>query len=285
MIVFLWLLFCLVSTGLAESLPAAKSEDQIDHETAPRSLGDMVRKMSEGFGEGENVASIITADLFDAFKSMINYRLLHSYEKDYPDFHQRQVNNQLEKSATPGLMGNLMRMMGYEQDLLGPMVMKLFFYVGELALKSYMGVPKTVEEDIPSYRTLIQENGILSGLTTMIEKSSARAEKVQNAVFDPTLPQDLIEGLQSRTGSATSCVQLFICKMSPVIWKAQDRAKELDLAYGQSLSYNLELWSNEIYNHLPEQNQVTEFGKNCDERFPTCPLIDFTQFLSEKFTR
>ncbi|TRY74738.1 hypothetical protein TCAL_07033 [Tigriopus californicus] len=264
--------------------------------------------MSEGFGEGENVASIITADLFDAFKSMINYRLLHSYEKDYPDFHQRQVNNQLEKSATPGLMGNLMRMMGYEQDLLGPMVMKLFFYVGELALKSYMGVPKTVEEDIPSYRTLIQEvtpsstflrsstpfkcnkisplqNGILSGLTTMIEKSSARAEKVQNAVFDPTLPQDLIEGLQSRTGSATSCVQLFICKMSPVIWKAQDRAKELDLAYGQSLSYNLELWSNEIYNHLPEQNQVTEFGKNCDERFPTCPLIDFTQFLSEKFTR
>lgn len=88
---------------------------------------------------------------------MINYRLHHSYEKDYPEYHQRQVNNQLEKSESSGLMVNLMRMMGYEEDRLGPMVMKLFFYVGELALKSYMGIPKTVEEDIPSYRALIQE--------------------------------------------------------------------------------------------------------------------------------
>lgn len=71
MIVFIWLLSCLVSTGLADGQPSKISEDQpLNYEPEPRSLGDMVRKISEGFGEGENVASIITADLFDAFKSV-----------------------------------------------------------------------------------------------------------------------------------------------------------------------------------------------------------------------
>eukprot|EP00095_Tigriopus_kingsejongensis_P006846 maker-scaffold176_size284796-snap-gene-0.16 protein:Tk06846 transcript:maker-scaffold176_size284796-snap-gene-0.16-mRNA-1 annotation:"hypothetical protein KGM_06516" len=272
----------------ASSVQSQTAEILAQDPAQGRFLGDVVRKVTEGFSEGDNIATVLAADALDALKSMVNYRI-NGFERDFrahSGSHEREIPGQgPPESPSSALVSNLMRMMGYQEDHMGPMLLKLFFYVGELALKSYMGAPKTTEEDIPTYRTIIQQDGIFKGLNMMITKSHERAEKVQKVALDPTLPQDIIDGLQNRTGAATSCVQLFICKMSPVIWKVQEKIKGLDLVYTRSLEYNVDVWSNEIYETLPEQGAVTDFGKNCDERFPTCPLIDFTQLLSERFSK
>ena len=61
----------------------------------------------------------------------------------------------------------------------------------------------------------------MSGLMALISKSEDRASAIKTALSDKSLPEDLIDALRNKTGDTTSCVQLFICKMAPVIWGVQ----------------------------------------------------------------
>ena len=72
-------------------------------------------------------------------------------------------------------------------------------------------------------KPLFYQEGMLSGLLALVAKSNDRASAVKAALGDKSLPEDLIGALRNRTGDTTSCVQLFICKMAPVIWGVQVR--------------------------------------------------------------
>ena len=70
----------------------------------------------------------------------------------------------------------------------------------------------------------IFQEGLLSGVKTLYRKSEERARHLEETLLDRSLPEWAIDSLQEHTGSTTSCVQLFICKMSPVVWGIQDSA-------------------------------------------------------------
>lgn len=43
---------------------------------------------------------------------------------------------------------------------------------------------------------------------------------------DPGLPRAIIEKLVKATGNETACVQLLVCKLSPVVWGLQRSVKD-----------------------------------------------------------
>ncbi len=87
-------------------------------------------------------------------------------------------------------------------------------------------------------------------------------------------------------GEHSQCVQLFLCRMSPVIWNVQDTVKARPMDYSRSISSNLDSWTEAIFDpsmsSVPDMNSIVDFGrKSCDERFPGCKLVDFRGLIGK----
>jgi hypothetical protein len=53
-------------------------------------------------------------------------------------------------------------------------------------------------------------------------ESTIHAPRIKDSLLNPRLPTRIIANMKkSLMGSNTSCVQLFICRMSPLIWGVQ----------------------------------------------------------------
>ena len=70
-----------------------------------------------------------------------------------------------------------------------------------------------------------------------------RGEEIRESLLDEELTERMIARLQERTGETTSCIQIFLCKMSPAISTLQESSSEaLDQMFGNSLAYTRYSW-------------------------------------------
>ena len=83
---------------------------------------------------------------------------------------------------------------------------------------------------------------------------------------DETLPQHIIDNLTVKTGNETACVQLLVCKMTPLIWGVQKTVKNQEVVSARGFTNTLDM-------SLPPINEFNAFGDACEGQFPACPLV------------
>ena len=137
------------------------------------------------------------------------------------------------------LVGGMMRMMGFDEKQLGIMAINMVMYVGELFANTILGLENDLDNEIPEYRALAPDGGVFPMLQVAVERSAKRATEIKNSLLDPNLTSKMITTLQEKTGDTTSCVQLFLCKMTPLVNGLQESTGEtLSSMYGKTLDYS-----------------------------------------------
>ena len=63
-------------------------------------------------------------------------------------------------------------------------------------------------------------------LQLAVERSTRRGEEIKSVLLDKDLSTTMIERLKEKTGGRSSCVQMFLCKISPVITVVQQSSAE-----------------------------------------------------------
>ena len=137
------------------------------------------------------------------------------------------------------LVTSLMRMVGFDERQLGIMAINMVMYVGELFANTILGLENDLDNEIPQYRSLVQDRAVFPMFKMAVERSGARATEIKNSLLDPNLTSKMISTLQEKTGTTTSCVQLFLCKMTPLVNGLQQSTEEtLSSMYGKTLDYS-----------------------------------------------
>ena len=109
-------------------------------------------------------------------------------------------------------------------------------------------------------------------LDWLMDDNIGQLASVVQRAQQPSLPKTMIESLIDRTGNDTACVQLLICKMSPVVWGAQSAVKQSFAA--RSLDGSL---FESFYRFLPSMADFERYSESCEGQFPACPLIDVAE--------
>ena len=137
------------------------------------------------------------------------------------------------------MVAGVMRMMGFDERKLGIMALNMIMYVGELFANTLLGLEDDIENEIPQYRSFAPNGGIFPILKVAIERSSERASKIKESLLDAELTSKMISTLKEKTGNTTSCVQLLLCKMTPVVRSVQEATGDtVDSMYGRSLYHS-----------------------------------------------
>ncbi len=68
-----------------------------------------------------------------------------------------------------------------------------------------------------------------------------------------------------------------------MLFLLQDVFSDSPMDYSRSLSYNLRLWTDLIWERVPNSLEPTEQeekeGQECEKKFPQCALTDFKKVL------
>ena len=68
------------------------------------------------------------------------------------------------------------------------------------------------------------QHGLLSTVSKIVKSSNAKADRVREQLLGADLPAKIISKVKRSSGDGgmdTSCVQLLVCRMSPMIWGLQ----------------------------------------------------------------
>ena len=173
--------------------------------------------------------------------------------------------------TTTGQLAGLLNMMGYDNRKLGSMALNMLLYVGELTANSLLDVDNNIDTEIPQYRSFSDSGDIfsffkvqvsdgwrksthfLSMLQLAVERSTRRGEEIKSVLLDKNLSTTMIEQLKDKTGARSSCVQMFLCKISPAIAVVQESSAE---AISSMMDNSLEntRWNSEniwlVWSHL-----------------------------------
>ncbi len=115
-----------------------------------------------------------------------------------------------------------------------------------------------------------------------------QVEKILRDVKSHNLPENIIKTLETKTGNSTACVQLLICKMSPVIWGVQKTVQKQLVHNGSATDAKgrmdqastgktavVESMMDTFLGTLPNKSAFVNFGDHCEKRFPFCKLLKF----------
>jgi len=106
-------------------------------------------------------------------------------------------------------------------------------------------------------------------------------ESLLHEAKNHSLPENIITTLKKKSGNSTACVQLLICKMSPVIWGVQKTiSSQTDLLKSSNGTSGRAFTSassvlNTFLETLPPKEKFVDFGDHCEKRFPFCKLLKF----------
>merc|ERR1712154_516395 len=81
-------------------------------------------------------------------------------QKQYENYRQTQPINQ-------GVIPMMLRMVGLDEQKLGMMALNMLVYLAEYIAKNFMGMESEFQNEIPQYRTIINENGVFAGLSKL----------------------------------------------------------------------------------------------------------------------
>ena len=141
--------------------------------------------------------------------------------------------------------------------------------------KNFLGMESELGNEIPEYRALVQDQGVMAMMLKAVENANAKSDQMKNSLLDPDLPTKMIQMIPNKfLEQDTSCLQLFLCKLEPAFWSVQTTAKTYrGFSLRHSLNSNLNKFLNVIYMDLPDLKRLRQFGKRCDDQYLNCQLI------------
>ncbi|XP_063845842.1 uncharacterized protein LOC135091802 [Scylla paramamosain] len=213
-----------------------------------------VNQMQEGLEEAGKVAGMIGEDLVDSVSSLVSNRLQE--ERGEEAVRKRE-----------GMVDGFLRLVGIDSSQVGLMALNVLIFLAELITSSLIG--EKVNE-IPESR-----DSKTSVLSWFMRGDPAKMDAMLREAQDPGLPRAIIQKLQRATGDDTACVQLLVCKLSPVVWGLQ-RSVAVSQARSRDPDTPPMGLMQTLYEALPPLNTFVNFSESCEHQFPKCPLIDLS---------
>jgi len=182
-----------------------------------------------------------------------------------------------QRSVVGTILTTIFQLLGFEQNQLGSRALDMVIYVTELFANLILGQQDSLARELEEGRALEQGSGVLPGLRAMVTRAEVRAGEVKTKLLDPKLTEHMVENLKNKTGESTSCVQLFLCKISPLVWGVQNssRVSLEKLGDEASLASTSQEWLDLTMASLPSIDLLTRQSGACETQHPTCPLFTF----------
>ncbi|XP_023349528.1 uncharacterized protein LOC111718221 [Eurytemora carolleeae] len=169
----------------------------------------------------------------------------------------------------------VMSIFGIEETAMGRMAIDILAFLGEMLADYLVGSTQKIEDTVSQFRSLAQQ-GVMPFMAELVDKAQRRGREIQEGLLNEELVDNMIETLKDNTGSTTSCVQLFLCKMAPFVQSVQKAVNstseefEYRSMYGSSVAMVGSIWEN-----APNMEEFSQLGHTCQNRFPSCQLLDF----------
>nr|XP_045585619.1 uncharacterized protein LOC123747436 [Procambarus clarkii] len=208
-----------------------------------------------GLEEAGKVATIVSEDLAESVSSLVSNHL--------------QGPSQDQVMRREGIVDGFLRMVGIEPSQVGLMALNVLIFLAELITSSLIGNKKN---DIPETRS-----GEDSIITWLLTRNPFKVDTMLKEAQDPGLPRAIIEKLVEATGDDTACVQLLVCKMSPVVWGLQRSVNHSSQSTPMDNEAHEKGIFQTLYSSLPELEDFVEFSESCERQFPACPLLSLSQ--------
>ncbi|KAG7155415.1 uncharacterized protein LOC121855064 [Homarus americanus] len=209
-----------------------------------------------GLEEAGKVATIVSEDLVDSVSSLVSNHL------------QGPTEDQMMRRE--GMVDGFLRMVGIDPSQMGLMVLNVLIFLAEMITSSLVG---DNNDDIAETRA-----GESSMLSWILRRNPFKIDAMLSEAQDPELPRTIIEKLVETTGDDTACLQLLVCKMSPVVWGVQRSVKQSAQARAMDQDAPDQGLFQTLYSSLPELDDFMEFSASCEHQFPACPLLNLSQF-------
>ncbi|XP_071521859.1 uncharacterized protein [Panulirus ornatus] len=215
-----------------------------------------MEEVQSGLEEAGKVATIVGEDLVDSVSSLVSNHLQEPSEE--------------QVMTREGMVDGFLRMLGINPSQVGLMVLNVLIFLAELITSSLVGEKGT--NDLPETRT-----GATSMLEWVLGGNPLKVEALLQEAQDPGLPRTIIEKLVRATGDDTACLQLLVCKVSPLVWGLQRTVKNSAQARAMDPDVPQKGILQTMYDSLPELDDFVVFSESCERQFPACPLLDLSQ--------
>ncbi|XP_040574731.1 uncharacterized protein [Lepeophtheirus salmonis] len=183
-------------------------------------------------------------------------------------------------------MNSILELFGVSSGKLRSMALSLIVYLAEYITKSMFNIGDNdiLKNEIPQYRSLVENEGYLAAVMQLFENSEKHAQYWVEFIEDDNLPDNLIDLLYKKTGSATNCAQMFICKTGPLITGIQqsiksrqtfrDFSKSPQAPRSYHKNEDADMYSS-FYRNLPSARTVLLNNNQCETRNIDCPMLSF----------
>ncbi|XP_068232874.1 uncharacterized protein [Palaemon carinicauda] len=241
---------------------------------------DHFSQVNEGMAEAGKVAKIVGEDIFESVSSLVTNHLKQLPKKEESSTASSSslpsstsvssLENDVKKRE--GIVDGVLRMVGIDPSQIGLMALNILIFLAEMITSSLMGESLN-EIDGPQNRG----NGRSILTWIMTNDPQNQLDAILKGAQDPSLPRHIIEKLVASSGDNTACVQLLVCKMSPVIWGIQGSAREYAQARSMTdLDGQDKGLFQSLYDSLPKLDDFIKFSESCEKQFPLCPLLNLS---------
>jgi len=246
-----------------------------------------VKSVQNSVDEIGKVAKVLAGDASDAVSTVASARIddyIPNLEDDvnYLQSQRQQLappRIQYRQNFSPaqGLASSMLRMVGLDEHKLGMMALNILVYLAEYLAQNFLGMNTSeMNNEIPQYRSIVQEQGIIAGMVQLTQDANAKSAKIKEKLLSPEVTEQLIDYVPNQfMGTDTSCIQMFLCKIEPAFWSMQTTTKNYSgISIRRSLNSNLNNWLETVYQRLPDLKTLRQFGGRCLEKFPKCQLLN-----------
>ena len=99
-------------------------------------------------------------------------------------YHPRQ-----SYSASQGLVSSMLRMVGLDEHKIGMMVLNVLVYMAEYLAKNFLGMESELGNEIPEYRSIVENDGLFQGIVKMVENANAKSNRIKESLLNHELTE------------------------------------------------------------------------------------------------
>ncbi|KAL7298928.1 hypothetical protein TKK_0008031 [Trichogramma kaykai] len=184
-------------------------------------------------------------DIADLVSKSLNSKKTLNQRGDTADFDEKPKAESFEPAD---VISTIFKLLGLDPRKITAVAVNSIIYFVQLIGELFKLTPK-IKENVNK----ISDDSI-DPIHLIVEKKNEK--RLLQQAEDDKLPNQLVDSLD---GYNTKCVQLLICKISPIIWAAQ-----------KSLRSNPKNSKLDIISWLPSREEFETHFDNCDSKYKVC---------------
>ncbi|KAK9870011.1 hypothetical protein WA026_006106 [Henosepilachna vigintioctopunctata] len=167
-----------------------------------------------------------------------------------------KINNRKGDYEESGnIFSGFLRMLGFDAKKIGAIAVNSIVFIAQL-------INKSLARSAPLLQN--EEKSLPSGSPFDWLRDKADVKSQMTYMTNPQLPEDVVEYIKERSlDENTDCIQLLICKSSPIIWGMQR-----SLSSFNSTVKGL----GALLHYLPTVAQFLNHSEVCEKQHPYCIL-------------